>query len=77
MSDLLRIAVPNKGRLENPATELLRQAGFRFERTERSLALPLTDAPIELLFVRAKDVGELVADGVADLDIITWQVDFG
>jgi len=69
MSDLLRIAVPNKGRLENPATELLRQAGFRFERTERSLALPLTDAPIELLFVRAKDVGELVADGVADLGI--------
>jgi len=69
MSDLLRIAVPNKGRLENPATELLRHAGFRFERTERSLALPLTDAPIELLFVRAKDVGELVADGVADLGI--------
>ena len=69
MSDLLRIAVPNKGRLEKPATELLRQAGFRFERTERSLAVPLRDAPIELLFVRAKDVGELVSDGVAELGI--------
>jgi ATP phosphoribosyltransferase len=69
MSEVLRIAVPNKGRLEKPASELLRQAGFSFERTDRSLAVPLRDAPIELLFVRAKDVGELVADGVADLGI--------
>lgn len=64
-----RIALPNKGRLEAPATELFRQAGFRFERTERSLAVPLRDAPIELLFVRAKDVAELVADGAADLGV--------
>ena len=47
------------------ASALLNQAGFGFERTDRSLAVPLRDAPIELLFVRAKDVGELVADGVA------------
>ncbi len=65
----LRIVLPNKGRLEQPATELFRRAGFRFERTERSLAVPVLDAPIELLFVRAKDVGELVADGVADLGV--------
>ena len=69
MPRLLRIAVPNKGRLEAPACELLQQAGFGFERTARSLAVPLRDAPIELLFVRAKDVGELVSDGVADLGI--------
>ena len=65
----LKIAVPNKGRLERPASELFRQAGFRFERTERSLAVPVRDAPIELLYVRAKDVVELVADGAADLGI--------
>lgn len=65
----IRIALPNKGRLEQPATDLFRRAGFRFERTERSLAVPVLDAPIELLFVRAKDVGELVADGVADLGV--------
>lgn len=69
MSEVLRIAVPNKGRLEKPASELLNQAGFGFERTDRSLSVPLRDAPIELLFVRAKDVGELVADHVADLGI--------
>jgi ATP phosphoribosyltransferase len=66
---ITKIALPNKGRLERPATELFRQAGFRFERTERSLSVPLRDAPIELLFVRAKDVGELVSDGVADLGV--------
>lgn len=69
MSDLLTIALPTKGRMEKPSTELLRQAGFRFERTERSLAVPVRDAPIELLFVRAADVVELVADGAADLGI--------
>lgn len=65
----LKIALPNKGRLEEPATELFKQAGFRFERTERSLAVPVRDAPIELLYVRAKDVVELVADGAADLGV--------
>ncbi len=69
MSDALRIAVPNKGRLEKPASDLLKQAGFDFERSDRNLAITLRDAPIELLFVRAKDVGELVADDVADLGI--------
>jgi ATP phosphoribosyltransferase len=65
----IRIAMPTKGRLEVPAADLFRQAGFRFERTERSLSVPVQDAPIELLFVRTKDVAELVADGVADLGI--------
>lgn len=69
MPDTLRIALPNKGRLEQPATDLLKQAGFYFERTPRSLAVPIRDAPIELLFIRAKDVVELVADGVADLGV--------
>ena len=65
----ITIALPINGRLEQPATELLGQAGFRFERTDRSLSVPLRDAPIDLLFVRAKDVAELVADGVADLGV--------
>ena len=69
MIDTIRIALPNKGRLEQPATELLRQAGFQFERTPRSLTVPVRDAPIELLFVRTKDVAELVADGVAELGV--------
>lgn len=69
MTGTLRIAVPNKGRLEEPAAALLASAGLRFERTTRNLSVPVHGAEIELLFVRTEDVPELVADGVADLGI--------
>lgn len=69
MSDPVRIAVPTKGRLQEPSALLLRQAGLRFERGERSLSVPVPDTPFELLFVRTEDVPELVADGVAALGI--------
>ncbi len=65
----MRFAIPNKGRLEAPAARLLQQAGFRYERGERSLAVPVLERNIELLFVRADDICELVTDGVADLGI--------
>jgi ATP phosphoribosyltransferase len=65
----MRFALPNKGRLEAPTARLLQQAGFRYERTERSLAVPVLERNIELLFVRADDICELVTDGVADLGI--------
>ena len=68
-STAMRFAIPNKGRLEAPAARLLQQAGFRYERTERSLAVPVLERNIELLFVRADDICELVTDGVADLGI--------
>jgi len=71
----MRIAVPNKGRLERPATELLRQSGMRYEKTERSLSVPVANIDIELLFVRTDDIPELVADrvaavGITGLDIV-------
>ncbi len=65
----MRFAIPNKGRLEAPTARLLQQAGFRYERSERSLAVPVLDRNIELLFVRADDICELVTDGVADLGV--------
>lgn len=65
----VRIAVPTKGRLQEPSALLLKQAGLRFERGERSLSVPVLDTPFELLFVRTEDVPELVADGVAALGI--------
>ncbi len=66
---MLRIAVPNKGRLKDPTIALLRDAGLRFEQTERSLSAPVRNADIELLFVRADDIPEMVRDGVADAGI--------
>lgn len=69
MTDPLRLAVPNKGRLKQPSVDLLNGAGLSFEVTERALAVPVGNADIELLFVRTEDIPELVSDGVADLGI--------
>ncbi len=65
----LRLAVPNKGRLREPALRLLREAGLVFEQTERALSVTVRNADIELLFVRAEDVVELVSDRSAHLGI--------
>lgn len=64
-----RLAVPNKGRLQQPTANLLRQGGFSYEKTERALAVPVRNMDLEVLFVRTDDVCEFVADGVADLGI--------
>ena len=75
MSDrTLRLAVPNKGRLREPASRLLREAGLAFEKTERALSVKVRNADIDLLFVRTEDVAELVADGVASLGITGLDV---
>lgn len=69
MNETLRLAVPNKGRLKAPTTELLAAAGLSFEVTERALSVTVDNADIDLLFVRTEDIPELVSDGVADLGI--------
>lgn len=65
----LRLAVPNKGRLEVPAVELLRGAGLEFELSERRLSAGVRNADVELLFVRTEDVAEYVADGLVELGL--------
>jgi ATP phosphoribosyltransferase len=65
----LRIAVPNKGRLQQPALQLLRDAGLVFEKTDRALSVPVRNVAIDLLFVRTEDVPEMVQDGAAALGI--------
>lgn len=65
----LRLAMPNKGRLAEPAITLLREAGYRFEADERRLFAPCENFPLDLLFVRAEDVPEYTADGVVDVGI--------
>lgn len=69
MTTPLRIAVPNKGRLKTPATELLADAGLSFEASDRALSVRVDNADIDLLFVRTEDIPELISDGVADLGI--------
>lgn len=70
MSDRLRLAVPNKGRLLEPTDRLLRDAGLQFERGDRTLTVPVRNVPLDLLFVRTEDIAEMVATGVAGAGIV-------
>ena len=65
----IRLALPNKGRLAEPAMALVREAGFVFEEDNRRLFTPCQNYPLDLLFVRAEDIGEYAQDGVVDLGI--------
>ncbi len=66
---MLRIAIPNKGRLSEDALDLFATAGLKAEfRADRALLARLGDA-FQAIFVRAQDIPEFVADGAADLGI--------
>lgn len=66
---MLRIALPNKGRLAEGARELLERAGLEFDtRGDRALQAGLGEE-FSALFVNARDIPEFVADGAADLGI--------
>jgi ATP phosphoribosyltransferase len=65
----LKLAVPAKGRLADPALRLCADAGLSFEVTERSLVVPCANAPVDLLLVRPSDIPEYAQDGVVDLGI--------
>ena len=70
LPDSLRIALPAKGRLRDPALDRLEDAGLGPEEPgERALAFPCRNAPVEVLLVRAADVPEYVQDGVVDCGI--------
>ena len=66
---MLRIALPNKGRLADDARDLFADAGLPIiGRGDRALTASVGDA-FNAVFVRARDIPELVADGAADVGI--------
>ena len=65
----LRLALPNKGRLAEPAAALLQDAGVDVELSARRLSAIARNIDLELLFVRTGDVAEYVLDGLVDLGL--------
>jgi ATP phosphoribosyltransferase len=66
----MRIAVPNKGRLHEPTLSLLDRAGLDVEDgSDRKLYAETVDPGVQVLYARAADIPEYVADGAADLGI--------
>jgi len=65
---VLRIAVPNKGSLSEPATAMLAEAGYR-ERRGRELVLPDPANDVEFFFLRPRDIAVYVGSGTVDVGI--------
>jgi len=66
---VLRIAVPNKGSLSEPATTMLAEAGYRTRRTGRELVLRDEAGGIELFFLRPRDIAVYVGQGAVHAGI--------
>ncbi|PFG19662.1 ATP phosphoribosyltransferase [Serinibacter salmoneus] len=66
---MLRIAVPNKGSLSEPATTLLREAGYKARRDSRELVLHDSENDVEFFFLRPRDIAVYVGSGTVDAGI--------
>ncbi|MEF8785147.1 MAG: ATP phosphoribosyltransferase [Haloarculaceae archaeon] len=70
----MRIAVPNKGRLHDPTLDLLERAGLHLvDGADRKLYADTVDPDVTVLFARAADIPEYVADGAADIGITGYD----
>ncbi len=66
----LRIAIPNKGRLNEDALRLLRAIGLKVRGTgARTLMASADGGRYQILFARAQDIPEFVDIGACDLGI--------
>lgn len=71
---MLRVALPNKGRLADDVRELFSDAGLEVRaRGDRALVASL-GGEFEAILVRARDIPEFVADGAADVGVTGWDL---
>jgi len=66
---MLRVAVPNKGSLSEPACDMLREAGYRQRRDSRELVLQDPEHDVEFFFLRPRDIAVYVGSGTVDVGI--------
>jgi ATP phosphoribosyltransferase len=66
---MLRIAVPNKGSLSEPASEMLHEAGYRQRKDRRELVLVDSENQVEFFFLRPRDIAVYVGSGRLDIGI--------
>jgi ATP phosphoribosyltransferase len=66
---MLRIAVPNKGSLSDPASAMLVEAGYRQRADDRELVLLDADNETEFFFLRPRDIAVYVGSGQLDVGV--------
>jgi ATP phosphoribosyltransferase len=66
---MLRVAVPNKGSLSEPATTMLREAGYRQRAARHELVLVDEENDTEFFFLRPRDIATYVGAGQLEVGI--------
>lgn len=67
MTDLLKIALPNKGSLAEATTTMLREAGYRQRHDAKDLVLVDHDNGVEFYYLRPRDIAVYVGERTLDL----------
>lgn len=66
---MLRVAVPNKGMMSEPARAMLIEAGYLRSASVRDLLVHDPDNDVEFFFLRPRDIAIYVGEGTLDLGI--------
>ncbi len=66
---MLKVAVPNKGQLAEPARDMLREAGYSVLENARELVVRDLDNDVEFFFLRPRDIATYVGQGTLDVGI--------
>ena len=71
----LKIAVPSKGRISDPAVNMLEKAGLGLrDSTNRKLFSQTYNEDIDVMFARAADIPEFVDEGICDMGITGYDL---
>ncbi|MBI5170074.1 MAG: ATP phosphoribosyltransferase [Candidatus Eisenbacteria bacterium] len=71
---MLRIALPNKGRLAEETRELFTDAGLDVRAASTRALTASLGGEFEAIFVRAQDIPEFVADGAAEAGVTGFDL---
>ena len=66
---MLKVAVPNKGQLAEPARAMLSEAGYLRNASTRDLVVQDPDNDVEFFFLRPRDIALYVGEGMLELGI--------
>lgn len=73
--EMLKIAIPNKGRLSEKIYDLLNCAGMVFpSKDERTLQVTTKDGKYSIIFVRTQDIPMFVENGIADIGFTGFDI---
>ncbi|MCG3108677.1 ATP phosphoribosyltransferase [Metallosphaera sp. J1] len=66
----MKIAIPNKGRLQGPALQFLNSVGIKpLANDDRALMVPTSWEGVQLVTIRTEDIPNIVETGAVDLGI--------